>query len=411
MMPQWSRNKKILLGVSGGIAAYKAPDLVRAWVKAGCEVETILTDAAGRLVSALALSTLSGRRVWTDEDFLSDENGWRIPHIALTGWADIMVVAPCTANALRAAATGDSSTLLGAAMLACPAPLLLFPAMNSNMWENAATVRNVRTAAENGIHIVDPDCGSLACGYEGKGRLPRTEVILDETWRLLCDRKDFAGRRVLITAGPTHEYIDPVRFISNPSSGKMGYALAAEAYYRGADVVLVSGPSHERIPSGVRARFVTSADEMFDACMDELSKADIIIKSAAVGDYRVKERSSLKIKRAGRETLLLELVQNPDIAKEISLRKRSSQLLVGFAAETDSLEENAIAKIKSKGLDMIAANDVSERGAGFSADTNRVMIYFSDKYADNASAEISGSKWEVASGILDQIAQIAGQAK
>lgn len=411
MIPQWSRNKKILLGISGGIAAYKTPELVRAWVKLGYEVETILTSSASKLVSALAVSTLSGRRVWTDDDFLSTENGWRIPHISLSAWADVMVVAPCTANALRAAATGDSSTLLGAAMLASPAPLLLFPAMNTHMWGNKSTQQNARIAAENGIHIVNPDYGSLACGYEGKGRLPSTDVILEETWRVLCDRKDFAGKRLLITAGPTHEYIDPVRFIGNPSSGKMGYALAAEAYYRGAEVVLVSGPSSLRTPSGIRTRFVTGAEEMLRACLEELPQADIVIKSAAVGDYRVKERSSFKIKRAGRETLLLELVQNPDIAHEISMKKRDEQLLVGFAAETDNIEENALAKIKSKNLDMIAANDVSESGAGFSSDTNRVRIYFSDKYDNRTSAEISGSKWEVASGILDQIAQIAGHIK
>ena len=400
MIPRWARNKKILLGVSGGIAAYKAPDMVRAWIKAGCEVETILTESARKLVSPLAISTLSGRRVWTDEDFLSDENGWRIPHISLSAWADIMVVAPCTANILRAAATGDSSSLLGATMLACPAPLLLFPAMNSNMWGNRATLNNVATAIENGVHIVDPDYGNLACGYDGKGRLPNTEAILEETWRLLCRNKDLAGKRLLITAGPTHEYIDPVRFIGNPSTGKMGYALATEAYYRGADVVLVSGPSSLRFPSGVRTRSVTGAEEMMQVCLEELPDADVIIKAAAVGDYRVKERSSFKIKRAGWETMLLELVQNPDIAREISLRKRDDQLLVGFAAETDNVEENAVAKMKSKGLDMIVANNVSESGVGFAVSTNSVKIYFAEKYGFAPSAEISGSKWEVASEIL-----------
>lgn len=232
MLPQWARNRKILLGISGGIAAYKTPELARAWIKAGCEVEVILTEAASRLVSPLALATLLKRRVWRDADFLSDELGWTIPHISLAGWADVMVIAPCTANALRAAATGDSGTLLGAAMLACGAPLIFFPAMNSHMWANPATKTNAEILAERGHRVIDPDSGELACGYEGKGRLPSTEAILDETWFSLRQVKDFAGKKVLVTAGPTHEYIDPVRFISNPSSGKMGYALAAEARYQ-----------------------------------------------------------------------------------------------------------------------------------------------------------------------------------
>jgi len=238
MLPQWARNKKILLGVSGGIAAYKTPELVRAWLLVGCEVEVILTDAAAKLVSPLALSTLLKRKVWRDCDFLSDELGWTIPHITLSGWADVLVVAPCSANALRAAATGDAGTLLGAAMLACSAPKILFPAMNSHMWGNPASKANAGTVSERGYRVIDPDSGMLACGYEGKGRLPSIEAIVDETWFSLRGNKDFAGKRVLVTAGPTHEYIDPVRFISNPSTGKMGCAIAAEARYRGAESTL-----------------------------------------------------------------------------------------------------------------------------------------------------------------------------
>lgn len=406
MIPDWARNKKILLGVSGGIAAYKTPELVRSWVGFGCEVEVVLTKAARRLVSPLVLSTLSKRRTWTEEDFLSDENGWRIPHIALGDWADVFVVAPCTANALRAAATGDSSSLLGATMLACPAPIVLFPAMNVHMWENPATKNNVRIARENGVSVIDPDSGSLACGYEGKGRLPSIEAILDETWFALRTEKDFVDRRILITAGPTQEYIDPVRFVGNPSSGRMGYALAAEARYRGAEVVLITGPSHERIPSGVRARRVVSAEEMLLACMEELPNVDIVIKAAAVGDYRVKNRSATKIKRDGSEELLLELVQNPDIAREIAKRKKPGQLLIGFAAETDHVEANARKKIKSKELDAVVANDVSGDDAGFAVETNRVRVYFSERHARAASRELSGGKWSVASAILDLIVNL-----
>lgn len=404
MTPKWARNRKVLLGISGGIAAYKTAELVRGLVKAGCEVEIILTDAASRLVSPLTLSTLSKRKTWTNHDLLSDESGWKIPHISLSEWADIMVVAPCTANVLRMAATGDASTLLGAAMLACRVPIVLFPAMNVHMWSNPATQNNARIVQENGCTVVDPDSGDLACGYEGKGRLPSTQAILDEVWTALCPDKDFKDKKFLITAGPTHEYIDPVRYIGNPSSGRMGYALAAEARYRGADVVLVSGPSSERASSGIRIRRVSSALEMLQACMEELPDADVIVKAAAVGDYRVKEFTAHKIKRQDSDVMTLELVQNPDIACEISKSKSDRQLLVGFAAETDDIEENARRKIIGKGLDLIVANNVSEEGAGFAVDTNRVRMYFAEKYDFTAPVEFAGSKQEVASGILDQIA-------
>ena len=224
---------------------------------------------------------------------------------------------------------------------------------------------------------------------------------MDEIRAMLCPEKDFAGKKILITAGPTVEAIDPVRFISNPSTGKMGYALAAAARYRGAEVVLVSGPSNERVPSGVRVVPVRSAEEMLSACLTELPGADAVIKAAAVGDYRVKDYAPQKIKREGAETMTLELVQNPDIAREIGLRKRPAQMLVGFAAETENVEANARAKIVRKGLDMVVANDVSAPGSGFGGDTNNVAIYFADRYGREASSVISGSKLEVASGILD----------
>lgn len=393
--------KKVLLGISGGIAAYKTPELVRALVRDGCEVEIILTEMAARLVSSLSLSTLSKRRAWRDADLASDELGWTIPHISLSGWADAFVVAPCTANVLRMAAQGDSSTLLGATMLAYDRPILFFPAMNSHMLANPATAENCRVLAERGHVVVDPDAGPLACGYEGKGRLPSTEAIMDEVRAMLCPEKDFADKKILVTAGPTVEAIDPVRFISNPSTGRMGYALAAAARYRGAEVVLVSGPSNERAPSGVRVVHVKSAEEMLSACLAELPDADAVIKAAAVGDYRAKDYAPQKIKREGAETMILELVQNPDIAREIGARKRDAQILVGFAAETENVEANARAKIARKGLDMVVANDVSAPGSGFGGDTNSVTVYFADRYGRTASPAISGSKLEVASGILD----------
>ncbi|MDR2779741.1 MAG: bifunctional phosphopantothenoylcysteine decarboxylase/phosphopantothenate--cysteine ligase CoaBC [Synergistaceae bacterium] len=405
MLPQWARDKKILLGISGGIAAYKTPELVRAWMKCGCEVEIILTDSAARLVSPLALSTLIKRRAWRDSDLMSDELGWTIPHIALSEWADVLVVAPCTANVLRMAAQGDSGTLLGAAMLACEAPQIFFPAMNSRMWANPATKANALTLEERGRRVIDPDSGPLACGYEGKGRLPSTEAIVDETWFSLCGAKDFAGKKILVTAGPTHEYIDPARYISNPSSGRMGYAIAAEARYRGADTVLVSGPVSLRAPGGVRVINVTSASEMRDACLAELHDCDVIIKAAAVGDYRAKNYSAQKIKRGERAFAAIELEQNADIARDIGERKKRRQILAGFAAETENIRENALSKLEGKHLDLVIANDVSAKDSGFVSETNSVEIFFSRKYA-MPPISVSGSKWETASGILDAIAAI-----
>ena len=405
MLPQWARNKKILLGVSGGIAAYKIPELVREWLRAGCEVEVILTEAAAKLVSPLALSTLLKRRVWRECDFLSDELGWTIPHITLSGWADVFVVAPCSANTLQAAATGAAGTLLGAAMLACRAPVILFPAMNSNMWANPAVKANAHAVSERGYKIIDPDSGMLACGYEGEGRLPSTPAIVDETWFSIRENKDFAGKKALVTAGPTHEYIDPVRFISNPSTGKMGCAIAAEARYRGAEVVLVSGPTNIRRPSGVRVVGVTSAAEMRDACLAEAGSCDVIIKAAAVGDYRAKNYMEQKIKRGYASEITLDLAANADIAAELGRMKKPWQILVGFAAETDNMAENATAKLDAKQLDIVAANDVSADGEGFASDTNRLEIFFAPRHGQKPFS-ISGSKWEAASGLLDAVASI-----
>jgi phosphopantothenoylcysteine decarboxylase/phosphopantothenate--cysteine ligase len=303
------------------------------------------------------------------------------------------------------AASGDSSTLLGAVMLACEAPQIFFPAMNQRMWAHPATKTNADTLASRGHRVVDPDSGPLACGYDGKGRLPSTEAILDETWYSLRADKDYAGRKVLVTAGPTREYLDPVRYLSNPSSGKMGYAIASEARYRGADVTLVSGPVNLRVPSGVRFTAVESASEMRDACMSALPDSDVIIKTAAVSDYRAKHFSPQKIKRGGDSDITLELEQNPDIALEIGRRKKPSQILAGFAAETQNVRENAVSKIERKNLDLVVANDVTAPDAGFASDSNTVEVFFARK-SGMTPRTFSGGKWEVASGILDSIAAI-----
>jgi phosphopantothenoylcysteine decarboxylase/phosphopantothenate--cysteine ligase len=396
------RGKKILLAISGGISAYKMPDVVHGWMKAGCEVEIMMTEAAEKFVSPLSLSTLTGRRVWFERDFLSAEHGWKIPHIKLTERADILVVAPCTANVLRICAQGDGSTLIGASVLACTKPKILFPAMNSNMLENGATQEHMKRAEELGFEIAESEEGLLACGYIGKGRLPSSEVIDSYIERALYPKKDLAGKKVLVTAGPTHEYIDPVRYISNPSSGKMGFEVARNAYYRGAEVVLVSGPVNIAPPFGVRVIETVSARQMYDACIAEAPECSIIVKAAAVGDFRAADMKAHKIKRRKGEPMTVELVQNPDIAAELGRRKKLGQVLIGFAAETDDLIENAKRKIESKNLDMIAVNDILAKDAGFKTDTNRVSLIT----ADGKRFDIAGTKDEVAEAILDRAAEL-----
>lgn len=401
-MSLWKQNKKILFGISGGIAAYKTPDILRTWIKAGCEVETILTEAAEQFVSPLVISTLSKRRVWLERDFLFCEEGWKIPHINLTDWCDAFVIAPCTANVLRQCADGDASTLLGATMLACDKPMIIFPAMNSKMWASPMTKRHMKHVLDIGHQIVDPDDGILACGYEGKGRLPANGVINAHVWRALYPRKDMAGMKVLVTAGPTHEYIDPVRFIGNPSSGKMGYRIAENAWYRGADVTLVSGPTGLAPLDGIKMVNVVSADEMYHACVGAAADSDVIIKAAAVGDFKVSAPKALKIKRMEEETLTVELAQNRDIAAELGKLKKPWQLLVGFAAETNDLVVNARKKIADKNLDMIAVNDVLAVGAGFACDTNKIKIID----VDGRQTDAEGSKEDVAEALLDAVMKL-----
>ncbi|HPX03152.1 MAG TPA: bifunctional phosphopantothenoylcysteine decarboxylase/phosphopantothenate--cysteine ligase CoaBC [Synergistaceae bacterium] len=398
-MSPWKCNRRIIFGVTGGIAAYKAPDILRGWRKQDCEVDVILTRSAEEFVSPLVLSTLTGRKVWRERDFLSAEEGWKIPHITLTERAEVFVIAPCTANVLRMCAQGDGSTLLGAAMLANRSPLVIFPAMNPNMLQNPAVRANIETIRKMGHKVVDPDSGMLACGYEGKGRLPNNSVIYEHVWHALSPKKDLSGMKVMVTAGPTHEYIDPVRYISNPSSGKMGYAIAKAAWYRGADVTLVSGPVSLQRPEGVRVIDVVSADQMYEACVREAPAMDIIIKAAAVGDFRAEEEMKQKIKRRDGEPLTVTLVQNRDIAAELGKMKREDQLLVGFAAETEDLVANAQKKMAAKNLDMIACNDVLANGAGFASDTNTLMIMTKG----GSEVEISGTKEDVADTLLDAI--------
>lgn len=408
-MLKWKRSRRVLLCVTGGIAAYKIPDLVSRLGKLDCEVEIVLTKAAESLVSPLALSTLSGRRTWLQDDFLSEKRGFEIPHIHLAEWAEVVVVAPCTANSAAGLAQGRGGSILEAALLATRAPVVLFPAMNTHMFDHPATRQNLRTLAERGVRVVDPEFGSLACGYEGKGRLPNTGLILEEIAWALSPRRDLAGRHILVTAGPTQEYLDPVRFISNPSSGKMGLAMARAAWYRGAEVRVVLGPaSDDALASvggshGLEICNVVSALEMRDAVMENRDWADCVVKAAAVGDYRAASREEHKIKREKKDTLILSLVQNPDIAAELGADKRPGQLLIGFAAETDDLVKNARAKMERKGLDLMVANDVTAPGSGFAVDTNTVRL-ISKRGEAMEETQFSGSKEEVADAVWETVA-------
>lgn len=397
-MQKWKNNRRILLGVSGGISAYKTPDLVRLFVKAGCDVEIIMTESAESFITPLTLSTLIGRPVWRERDFLSAESGWKIPHISLAEWAELFVIAPCTANVLAYCASGSASTLLGATLLAYRGKVLFCPAMNVNMLSHLSTQENLTTLTRSGYTVMQPGVGPLACGYDGSGRLPDVKLIADWCWDLLYPHPDsLSGSRVLITAGPTHEYVDPVRFISNPSSGKMGYALAIDAMRRGADVTLVSGPTSLPHPHKVKIINVISALEMANASRTIFPEVDVAVMAAAVGDFRVKEIQPAKIKR--KEPFALEMEPNPDIAATLGAAKRADQYLVGFAAETHDLERNAFKKLSKKKLDMIVANDVLQTGSGFSVDTNEVHLFTSS----TREAPISGTKEQVAEAIWGKI--------
>ena len=367
MSINWKHNRKILIGITGGIAAYKIPHLVRLIIKAECEAEIIMTETSTHFVTPMTLETLSGRHVWQDCDFDS-----RIPHIKLAQWADVFVIAPCTANTLAKIAHGISDNLLTSAFTASSCPVVVFPAMNEHMYDNPSTRENLRILSERGVHIAEPSTGELACGDSGKGRMPEPEEIMHEIFRSLCVH-DMAGKNVLVTAGPTHEYIDPVRYISNPSTGKMGVSMARSAWYRGADVRVIAGPV-EIDSYGLEVIHAKSAEDMLEAVKSNLEWSDYIIKAAAVGDYRAKEIHERKIKRGDTNTLTIELMQNPDIASEIGRLKRKNQILVGFAAETDDIESNARLKLERKNLDYILANDVLSANSGFASDTNTLRL-------------------------------------
>ncbi|MBQ4075463.1 MAG: bifunctional phosphopantothenoylcysteine decarboxylase/phosphopantothenate--cysteine ligase CoaBC [Clostridia bacterium] len=366
------QGKQVVLGVTGGIAAYKACELCSRLRKSGADVYVVMTKNACEFVSPLTFETLSNHPVATDT-FKRPET-WEVEHVALAKRADLFVIAPATANIMAKMAHGIADDMLSTTVLATRAPVLIAPAMNTGMWENAATQDNVKTLERRGMHFVGPEGGYLACGDTGAGRMSEPAAIFQKIEELLCPNQDLAGLSVLVTAGPTQEKLDPVRYLTNRSSGKMGYAIASAAARRGAKVTLVSGPTNLPIPKAVERISIQSTQDLYDVMMDRCGQADVIIQAAAPADYTPAAVADQKIKKQGDGDLILTLKQTPDVAKAVGEKKRPGQLLIGFAAETQDVLENAQGKLQKKNLDMIVANDVTAPGAGFDVDTNIVTF-------------------------------------
>ncbi len=391
------KGKKILLCVTGGIAVYKAAALTSKLTQAGADVKVILSDAALKFVTPLTFQALSKNDVYTDTFDEKDSNV--IAHIDLADWADLVLVAPATANTIAKLAYGLADNMISTTLLATTAPVWVAPAMNVHMYDHPAVQKNIMTLAQFGYQFIEPSEGYLACGYVGKGRLEEPEKIV-ELLGLFFAKKNpkLVGKKIIITAGPTRESIDPVRYITNHSTGKMGYAIAEEAAKAGAEVLLISGPVSITPPNGVTVIHVSSAEDMYLAVMKEYEKADVVIKTAAVADYRPKVQHDNKMKKQPGEQVL-ELERTKDILFELGQRK-TEQILVGFAAETEHVEEYAMGKLKKKNTDMIVANNVKTAGAGFGTETNIVTIY----KKDGTSLELPlMTKHEVAQNILEQI--------
>ena len=399
---------KIALGVTGGIAAYKAAEIVRLLQDRGIRVQVIMTRAAQEFVRPLTFAALSGEKVITGMFSQAEEPppniDSAIEHIAVAQSIDALVVVPATADILAQFAQGIASDFLSTLYLATAAPVVVAPAMNVNMWNHPATQANLQTLRQRGVKLVEPGSGYLACGMVGEGRLADNAAIIAAVLEALGAAQDFAGETLLITAGPTREKIDPVRYISNRSSGRMGYALAEATLRRGARVLLVSGPTSLTPPGAAEVTRVESAEEMRDAVIKLLPQATIVIKTAAVSDYRAKSMAGQKIKRKGPMTL--ELEGTPDILKDLA-RKKTTQIVVGFAAETENVLENARQKLVSKNLDAIVVNDVSREGVGFDSDRNAVTIITRDEIVDVPET----TKWEVAQRVLDQVVKLREHRK
>lgn len=386
----------VVLGVTGGIAVYKACELLRLLQKRGIDVFVVMTQNACRFVAPLTFETLSGHPVAVDT--FDRPQTWEVEHIALAKRADLFLIAPATANIMGKMACGIADDMLSTTVMATRAPVLVAPAMNTGMWENAAVQQNVKTLRARGVEIVAPVSGHLACGDSGAGKLEDVAVIAERACELLFAKKDMEGLRVMVTAGPSREALDPVRYISNRSSGKMGYAIAQAAQKRGAEVTLLSGPVAIEAPQGVKLVPFTTTQELLDRASDLAQEQDLLIQAAAPADYRAKEIAPQKIKKQSGEPMTFTLVENPDVAATLGKAKRSGQVFVGFAAETNDVLAHARDKLARKNLDMIVANDVTRPGAGFDVDTNIVTLITKD----GQEALPMMSKAEVAQQILDR---------
>ncbi|AOY54517.1 bifunctional phosphopantothenoylcysteine decarboxylase/phosphopantothenate--cysteine ligase CoaBC [Clostridium perfringens] len=388
--------KCVVVGVSGGVAVYKALDVISRLRKKDVEVHVIMTKSATEFVTPLSFQSLSQNMVITD--MFAEPKAWEIQHISLAKKADLMLIVPATANIIGKVANGIADDMLSTTIMATKAPVVFCPAMNTNMYENPIVQRNISLLKELGYEFIEPASGRLACGDEGKGKLQDTEIIAEETLRRLHSTKDLLGKKVVVTAGPTMVPIDPVRVLTNRSSGKMGYSIAEEARDRGAEVVLISGPTSLRKPNGIKVIDIKTNEDMFNAIKNEFKDADIVIKSAAVADYKAKNYSNEKIKKTG-DDLNLIFERDRDILKTLGDMKKN-QILVGFAAESSNLKENAKGKLDRKNLDYIVANDISKPETGFASDENKVTII--SKSGEEVSLE-KMSKREVAKNIFDII--------
>ena len=392
--------REIVLGVTGGIAAYKSAEVVSRLRHLGANVHVIMTQNATEFVSPLTFQTLSANQVVTDT-FQAPEY-WNVEHVALAKLAEVFVIAPATANIIAKMASGIADDMLSTTVLATKAPVLIAPAMNTGMWTADATRENVQKLKTRGVHFVGPDSGILACGDEGAGRMSEPEAIVEAIRDILDVRRDLEGLKILVTAGATKERLDPVRYMTNDSSGKMGFAIAEAARDRGAEVTAVYGSVTATVPEGIRRIQIESAQELYDTMMHETPDQDIIIQAAAVCDYRFEKTSTSKIKKAEGESLTLTLKENPDVAKAVGAIKKKGQTLVGFAAETDNVRKNAAEKLKKKNLDMIVANDVTLPGAGFNVDTNIAALITKD----GTEEQPLQTKRELAEKILDKIIEL-----
>ncbi len=401
---------RVALGVTGGIAAYKAAELLRLLQERGVDVQVIMTRSAREFVTPLTFAALSGHKVITE--MFGDAQGGpnvesAIEHIAVAQAIDALVIAPATANVLARMAQGIADDFLTTLCLATRAPIIVAPAMNVNMWEHAATQQNIATLRERGVKVLEPEEGYLACGMTGAGRLAPVAAIAQAVFETLGLREDLQGETILVTAGPTEEALDSVRYLSNRSSGKMGYALAEACRRRGARVILVSGPTHLDPPAAQVLERVRTTEEMAQAVLRHLDEASVILMVAAVADFRPALAQPRKIKRQGAAPVL-KLTPTQDILGEIAIRRRPEQIVVGFAAETDNLLENAATKLRKKRLDLIVANDVTQEGAGFEVDTNIVTLLFPDGRVEPLEKM---NKLDVANRILDEVVKIRQAAR